>query len=263
MFTRILIILGVLLSGGAGYLAYQNREEKLAKRNEDSELIRNILDLGKKTEEQSALIAGLNKDIRGNDTALAEQIATAMSLQGDIARKESELTALNAQITEKRTSIDGIKAKLQELPPGMTIDTLNEDIAKTRENIGNLQTEAAKLAEAIAVEKTNIANLSKQVADAEKRQAERRKTFSQNSLNAIVSAVNPDWGFVIISAGAAAGIAPDTDLIVHRGGMTVGKVRPIEISTSRTVANIDFRNSPQGIQIQPGDRVTFEKPKSK
>jgi uncharacterized coiled-coil protein SlyX len=263
MFTRILIILSCLLCGGAGYLGFKNREEKLAKRAEDGQLQTDIKRLGDNTNDQIALIDGLNKDITGNDTDLAEQIATAGSLTNDISRKDGELAALNAQITEKQNSIDGIKKQLEELPPGMTIDTLNEDIAKKREDIGNLQTEATKLAEEIAIEKINIANLSKQVADAEKRQSDRRRTFAQNSLNAVVSAVNPDWGFVIISAGSSSGIAPDTDLIVHRGGVAVGKVRPFDISSSRTVANIDFKSMPKGTQIQPGDRVTFEKPRGK
>jgi hypothetical protein len=89
---------------------------------------------------------------------------------------------------------------------------------------------------------------------------ERNSRIGQNSLEAVVTAVNPEWGFVVIGAGSNSGFTPQTSLIVQRDGRMIGRVQPSAIEPMQTIAEVDFKALPSGVRLQPGDRVILSKP---
>jgi hypothetical protein len=76
----------------------------------------------------------------------------------------------------------------------------------------------------------------------------------------VVSAVNDDWGFVIIGAGSSTGFTPQTKLLVKRDGRLIAEVKPSSIEPSQTIAEIDPETLAPGARIQPGDRVILANP---
>ena len=86
------------------------------------------------------------------------------------------------------------------------------------------------------------------------------KTYAE--LHAVVTAVNQDWGFLVIGAGSNSGFTPQSSLIVQRNGRRVGRVRPSSIEPTQTIAEIDLDSLATGVRIQPGDRVILATPTS-
>ena len=74
-----------------------------------------------------------------------------------------------------------------------------------------------------------------------KRDIERNSRIGRNSMEAVVTAVNQDWGFIVIGAGSNSGFTPQTSLIVQRDGRLIGRVRPSSIEPTQTIAEIDFQ----------------------
>ena len=78
--------------------------------------------------------------------------------------------------------------------------------------------------------------------------------IGRNAMEAVVTAVNQDWGFLVIGAGSNSGFSPQTSMLVMRDGRLIARVRPSSIEPNQTIAEIDFKSMPRG-RIQPGDRV--------
>ena len=93
-----------------------------------------------------------------------------------------------------------------------------------------------------------------------KRDLERTSRSASGSTESVISAVNQDWGFLVIGAGSNSGFTPQTPLIVQRDGKVLGRVRPSSIEPTQTIAEIDFDTLAAGVRIQPGDRVMLAKP---
>ena len=89
---------------------------------------------------------------------------------------------------------------------------------------------------------------------------ERSSRISGNAMEAVVTAVNQDWGFLVIGAGSNSGFTPQTSLIVQRDGRMIGRIRPSSIEPTQTIAEIDFNSLASGVRLQPGDRVMLAKP---
>jgi hypothetical protein len=89
---------------------------------------------------------------------------------------------------------------------------------------------------------------------------ERSSRISKNSMEAVVTAVNQDWGFLVIGAGSNSGFAPQSSLLVERDGRRIGRVKPSSIGATQTVAEIDLESVAAGVRLQPGDRVILATP---
>ncbi|HEX7261012.1 MAG TPA: hypothetical protein VF258_04300, partial [Luteolibacter sp.] len=95
-----------------------------------------------------------------------------------------------------------------------------------------------------------------------KKLVERSSRINRNSMQAVVTAVNQDWGFLVIGAGSNSGFTPQTALLVERDGRRIARVRPSSIEPTQTIAEIDPESLADGVRLQPGDRVILAQPTS-
>ena len=95
-----------------------------------------------------------------------------------------------------------------------------------------------------------------------KRMIERSARIGRNSITAVITAVNQEWGFLVIGAGSNSGFTPQTPLLVERDGRTIGRVKPSSIEPTQTIAEIDFQSLAPGVRLQAGDRVILATPTS-
>jgi hypothetical protein len=79
-------------------------------------------------------------------------------------------------------------------------------------------------------------------------------------VQAVVSAVDHEWGFVVIGAGSNSGFTPQTELVIERDGIRIARVTPSSVEPSQTIAEIDSKSLSAGVRIQPGDRVILATP---
>jgi hypothetical protein len=134
---------------------------------------------------------------------------------------------------------------------------------KTTEIREDTKKQYAKLDELKTVTEAATNKLSSIRADFDSlvsREVDRSTRISRNSLEAVVTAVNQDWGFLVIGAGSNSGFTPQSSLIIQRNGHYVGRVTPSAIEPTQTIAEIEFTSMANGVRIQPGDRVLLAKP---
>lgn len=188
--------------------------------------------------------------------------ATGASAQRDIDGLEVTLKSQEQDFAELNKAKEELGRIMSGLGEDVTIDTIGDKINELNENI---KTHQAKLQEfetlTTAAEKllaTNRAELDRQI----KRDVERNSRLNRDAKESVVSAVNQDWGFLVIAAGSNSGFTPQTPLIVERDGKALGRVRPSSIEPTQTIAEIDLDTLATGVRLQPGDRVITAKPTS-
>lgn len=188
--------------------------------------------------------------------------ATGASTERDISGLAATLKAQDEDFAELNKVKEELARILSGLGEDVTIDALGDKINEFSESI---KAQQAKLEEletlttaATKLLATNRSELDRQV----KRDAEKASHLNRDAIESVVSAVNQDWGFLVIAAGSNSGFSPQTPLIVERNGKALGRVRPSSIEPTQTIAEIDFDTLAPGVRLQPGDRVITAKSSS-
>lgn len=256
--TKVLLIISALVMIGATLLAYQNgrtfkevRESKTVVQGRITTELKALMTSVATVSQKNGEIAKVNNDVEGQTEKLKSNKLKVAQSDGEIKRVEDELKTKSdkmAQLTEQ----------LRKLPAGFNPQTISEDLNKIKQEIAELQTQAESKKQEVTAQEKKAADIKKVLDDVNTKIETRKKSFERNSLRARVVAVNSDWGFVVIDAGEAAGIAPDTKLLVTRGTQTVGKLSIIAVQGNRTVANVLSDSLAPGMQPSPGDTVILE-----
>ena len=265
----ILYITAILLAGGAAFFSIkqsgkfkevqQTRLETIAERKK-------VASDADATEKQlkdlkSALVVADTKkeEIIQKLDALKSAGAT---IERDLGGLETTLKGQEDDFAELNKAKDELGRIMTDLGGDVTIETLGDKIKAFDESKIAQETKLEELQTlTTAAEKllaTNRAELDRQM----KRDIERTSRQGRGAMESVVSAVNQDWGFLVIAAGSNSGFTPQTPLIVERDGKTLGRVRPSSVEPTQTIAEIDFNTLATGVRLQPGDRVITAKPSS-
>jgi len=213
-------------------------------------------------------------DIKKEKEKLAASQAKVEELEQKVASLKSEGSALASEGTkateelkiqseefaELEKALAEVNNILASLGGGVTLETLSDKI---------LEIEADKTAKQAKLEELEVLGTSAEKAVVESRgelekistrMVERSSRIAKNSMEAVVTAVNQDWGFLVIGAGSNSGFTPQTGLLVERDGQMIGEVRPSSIEPNQTIAEINLESLASGVRLQPGDRVILAKP---
>ncbi len=173
-------------------------------------------------------------------------------LDGEIAAKQPDLTKVEEELAEAQTQVDSLKS----LFPGVNLENLGDVINELKSDVDDVKGElAAKQTEVEIVEKKVAAN-NATINRYEERQANRLVTIRRNATEGTVTAVNRDWGFVVINVGQRQGVEGDSSLIVKRAGQRIANLNIVEVKPNVTVA--DIRQKALSGVVQPGDQVIFQ-----
>lgn len=264
---NMLYIVAVLLAGGAAFFSIshsgkfkkvqQVRLDTIAERQQTSSN-------AEKTEKE---VKDLKAQLVGADTKKEEVTQKLDAVKSEGATLERDLSGLDdtlknqedefAEVNKTKAELDRI---MSELGSDVTVDNIGDKIKefenKKREQQTKLEELETLTTAAEKVYATNRAELDRVM----KRDLERTSRSASGSTESVISAVNQDWGFLVIGAGSNSGFTPQTPLIVQRDGKVLGRVRPSSIEPTQTIAEIDFDTLAAGVRIQPGDRVMLAKP---
>lgn len=200
------------------------------------------------------------KETQAKDTRNQASAAVAESEQKlkMVQRAVEELTAELQKVEIEKKEIDlaiqkvfpdgNIKSS-EDLQMNLTMlkDTLTTHQAKKTEL--NTQLGGAAQAKQVQVAK---------VKEEENYQMQRAQRLALNGLMATVIAVNREWDFVMVNAGRAHGVTPESSLLVKRGNTRIARLRIVNLEDTVTVADIVDDSLVSGIEVQPGDKVIFE-----
>lgn len=192
--------------------------------------------------------------------ALAAIQSTATNLQREADDLDATLKTQEDEFAELNKVRDEVAGILKNLGDNITLENLGQkiqeldaDLKAKQAKLEELETLVGSAGKALA---TNRAEMDRLV----KREIDRNARISRNAMEAVVTAVNQDWGFLVIGAGSNSGFTPQTGMLVQRDGRLVGRVTPSAIEPTQTIAEIDFNSIGAGVRLQPGDRVILAKP---
>ena len=186
--------------------------------------------------------------------------ATGASLEREVADLDNTIKGQDEEFAELEKTMKEVQEILKGLGDGITIENLPEKIQAVTDDKKQKDLKMEELN--VLVDKaekllaTNRAELDRQV----KHDLQRNTNIGHNSMEAVISSVNQDWGFVVIGAGSNTGFTPQTTLLIKRDGRVIGRVQPSSIEPGQTIGEIDFKTLAPGVRLQPGDRAILEKP---
>lgn len=262
-------ILAILVCGAAAYFSITLSDK--FQENQDARLLAIATNKTVTASADKADIEIENEQdlLKKSQDNLAIVTASVQSLESDTTRLKNELVKVDADLADQDVEKEQLNDTLKEVQQiftamnfggDVTIDNLAEKIGEIEEDI---KVKNAKMEELVALidgANKSLAGKQDDVARLVARKSARDTRISGNSMVARVTAVDSDWGFLVIGAGANSGFTPQTTLLVERDGRLIGKVNPSAIDPTQTIAEIDYRTISPGVRIQPGDSVILAKP---
>ncbi|MFT4640759.1 MAG: hypothetical protein ACI8T1_004091 [Verrucomicrobiales bacterium] len=256
--SKLFLILAILASGAASYVAWENKQTYGEVTDANKSLDKELLGLKEENRSEMAAIddakADLAREQDTRDTAEArfnvysDNLATRTR---KIAATRMELNGINGEIQEVVRILDDI-----DLPSAGDLTTALEDESGKKSEmeaqIDEKSIHADSLRKQVNDKKGVLAALSKSLV-------EDAASFGVKIKRASISAVDPTWGFAVINTNTA-GINVNDRVIVERGGQRVGMLVVKTVEGSKVVANI-VPETNTGSTVQPGDSVIFDQGK--
>ena len=263
----IVYIVAILVAGGAIFLTLSHKK-KFADLQEVR--LQTIAENKKTTadaavkekelaDEKAALVAAETKRDEVTQSVAALE-AKGAELKRESADLENTLKTQEQEFAELEKTLEEVKKILGELGPDVTLDNLGDKVAEIDADKKAKQTTLEEKQTLITAADKSLATNRAEADRFAKRIIERNVRIGNNAKEAVVTAVDQDWGFLVIGAGSNSGFSPQTSLLVMRDGRLIGRVRPSSIEPNQTIAEIDFKSMASGARILPGDRVLLSKP---
>lgn len=250
--------------GAAGFLAYQKVEVHQQKLDETQNLERQTIKVEvRNTEKQKQYdpMVAITTDLKA---ALSE-------VRAEVEMKELEGSQLTSQVAQLEKSVETKKAELQALRDSLAeveaafaaqsvpITGIPDYLKQLEEEKEALIAESEELAAVVEATVAKLDTSNGLLNDYKKREVERSRNLSQNGISSLITAVNSDWGFVVIQPHPGAVITADSNLIVVRGGQHLGRLKISAIEPNRVIADVDYDSLVAGASVRAGDRVVLAK----
>lgn len=265
----VLYIVLIVVSGGAAVFSVMSSKKFDAATESRLEVVA----ANKKVTEEAAATDKKIKDEKpkliaiGEKRELLTQSVDAVksarkSLATDLDKLKTDEEAQNDEFDQHEKSIAEINSILAGLGGDVGLDTLPQKIKQLQEDKRTKQAKFEELEVLIGGADKSLATNQVEMDRLTKRVTDRNNRIKHNSVEAVVTAVNQDWGFLLIGAGSKSGFTTQTNLLVQRDGRLIGRVRPSAIEPAQTVAEIDLKALATGVRLLPGDHVILAKPEA-
>lgn len=260
-------ILAILAIGAGVFFSYDlshkfqgQQELRLKAVAENKTTTENAVKTEADLKEEQAGLKKAQDEQQITEQAISALKATESSSKRDLTAKDAELAEQKTQFADLDKAIAEINNILKGLGTDVTLENLPEKVKELENKKLDLQKkkeELATLTEAASKKREGQQDETGRLADTK---AKRDARIRKNSLETVITAVNQEWGFVMVGAGASTGFSPQTKLLVERDGRMIGKLQPTSIEPNQTLADIDFDSLAAGVRLQPGDRVILAEP---
>jgi len=261
-------LLAILVCGGAAFFTWSESEKfESVQKSRLEDIATNKAVTAKadaadtKILEEKAILATAKDNLALVTQSVSALTSDSATLNKDVAKLDDELAAQEVEFVQLNKTLEEVNKIIASLGgDDVDIDTLPDKIVEIEEDIKAKRTKVEELETLIEGAKTSLATKEKAVDSLVKRKTARSERISRNAMTARVTAVNQDWGFLVIGAGSNSGFTPQTTLLVTRDGRLIGKVKPSAIEPTQTIAKIDLKSLAPGVRLQPGDQVILAKP---
>ena len=274
MAPKIFSILTIIIAGVAIYLGFEG-EKRVIELQEVGKNTFNILEVHKAQLKQTrneydkveALLTKTEEELRITREDLAKTKEELASTKAQLATVTAERDAQKAaleEMTKKITEALGGIAPENDGDPIKAIERIKEQIANLTGKVKDQETKIIELEKIKAENETVIAGLTadkmrneEEIAAKKKVIGKYEKNIMQKGIKGRVLAVNPGWGFCVVSTGDKQGAANGKILIVARDGKAIGKVKITSVEANQSIADIQASTFIRGMFVQPGDEVIY------
>ena len=264
-------ILAILVCGAAAYFSFtqsgkfqEYQDARLLAIDTNKTVTASAEKADADIEKETALLDTSKKNLEIATQSVIALTSTATQLKNELSQLDSDLAAQDSEFKELEKTIKEVQEAFAQFNLGgdVNLDNLPEKMAEVEEDIKVKRAKLEELEALVDGARKSLAAKQENVARLVARKAARDTRISRNAMEARVTAVDQDWGFLVIGAGSNSGFTPQTSLLVKRDGRLIGKVNPSAIEPTQTIAEIDFKTLAPGVRIQPGDSVILAKPSS-
>lgn len=252
---------------GAGAFAYIN----LTRLGDEKILLTELTD---KLNGLKSDISQLDEELNGNNPDRTQLGGLKLALQTvtdeektisadlfiaeeDYGKRQTELAGLETQYESKKAELEEL-ALIKEKLKGRTPESVQADYKMLEDRLTSQQAELTSLKDDYRTTDTEVEKNTGRIADLQEEEVERRQRVALNGMEAMVIAINRDYGFVIVNAGSDIGVTSDASLLVQRGVDRIGRLRIRQVDKKVTIADIIPGSVSPGAQIMVRDKVIFE-----
>ena len=204
-----------------------------------------------------------DKDIVARQANIAAQSSKVAETENQVASAESELVktqteksdllsklqANEAQTAELRKHLDELMRTANPNPGAPSAAELQAQLDEARKQIDAVEEEKTLVAEKIQPNRAQTRGPEVAIR--------RRETGFRGAIRGTVLAVNHAYNFVVLNLGERQGVEANTEMLVLRGGTTIGKIRISAVEPATAIGDIVGNSLARGVQVQPGDTVIY------
>ena len=229
------------------------RDARIKNNNQIVEVLNDI-----QQTDDPALIASYEA-LYAQEVRLADSKANTDSHNVNIKRLDNEIAGLNSEkapVDKKIATAENAVKEISERFPGTTLQNVAEKIKQLESDLETAKQDLATRKTELEVVNKKVAANEVRIEKAEKVQTDRLSSIGRNATEGLITAVNKDWGFVLVNIGKDQGVQGDSELIVQRDGIRIGNLNVVSIQPGLTVADINQKGLSGS--VEPGDKVIFE-----
>lgn len=260
-------ILAILVCGAAAYFSIAQSEKfetiqqaRLTAISTNKSVTANADVADKNITDEKALLETSKDNLEVAKQSVLALESNATSLKNESTKLDNEIATQDLEFEELDKALEEVQAVFEKLGENIDLDNLPDKIAEIEEDIKVKKTKVEELETLVEGAKASLVAKQDEVQRLVARKDARSSRIARNAMEARITAVNQDWGFLVIGAGSNSGFTPQTTLLVKRDGRLIGKVSPSAIEPTQTIAEIDLKSLSPGVRIQPGDSVILAKP---
>ena len=265
----ILYIVAIVAIAAGGWFSYDSKTKF-------TDLKKSREALHTENENRKALIRTKKKEAKDMEGQLQAAKEKRVNTEAELDNKKSSLSlakgeaaSWQSKIDEQQEQLDGYAKTKKEIQdkfkeqlggrkvamveiPGL-VKKLEDDLRTADRKLEELQslTDAAG---------KRVASNNAAISDLDARMIKRAERIRANALQGVITAVNHDWGFAVVSVPKKMPIDDTSQLIVMRGNSFVGRLKINAIEAGSVVVDVLYKTMTPGMVVQPGDAVVLEKP---
>jgi len=263
----LLYVVAIVAILAGGWFSYGTMQ-KFAKLQDDR------IELDKQNKTRSAFIVKTKKEAKVMETerdaaktAHAETMANLDTVEGNIKLSkreasgwESKIAAQDEQLKKNLELMMSIKDAFKELGGDIEISEVPALVKRLEDELKdkNRKLEELQALSEVANKRVEANNIV--INDLSDRIEKRAKRIASNDAEGMITAVNHDWGFAIVSIPSNMIVDEGSKLLIKRGTGLIGKLDVNAIEGGRIVADVDYQSMTAGMVVQPGDTVMLAKP---
>jgi cell shape-determining protein MreC len=192
-----------------------------------------------------AKTAEVENKIASAEAELVKTQSEKADLQAKLQAKQKELAD-----AQKRLEDTGSKEEMPETLPMPGAGDLQAQLEETRRQLDTAEREKQVLSARIRT--TDDRSVRTEAP------RKRVQTISRNpGIRGTVLAVNQAYNFVVLNMGGRQGVEANSDMLVLRRGVLIGKIRVSSVEPATAIGDIMTNSLARGVQVQPGDVVIY------